>query len=182
MNKSVGLLLLLFVVNFLQTDGLSQEKAAGEKLMVQVRVLKAGLTGHKLALSWKIANDSAKTVYVYATFLHGPAAAYESSDKDTLVVNTSLTRKSPMGVNFYPKAEFLELAPGKSLKGTLRDAELPDSILKPKPKAVILNIAYGENIADVREQLRVAHSSDQHPANPIVEWQTVAHSEMFALR
>lgn len=182
MNKNAGLLLLLFVVNFLHANCLSQEKAGGEKLTVQVRVLKANLTGHKLRLSWKIANDSAKAVYVYATFLHGPAAAYETSDKDVLVVNTSLLRKSPVGVNFYPKAEFLELSPGKSLKGVLRDAGLPDSMLKPFPKAVILNIAYGGDIAAVKEQLRAARSSDQHPANPIVEWQTLAHSEMVVLR
>jgi hypothetical protein len=182
MNKNAGLLLLLFVVNFLYATGLSQEKAGGKELTVQVRVLKADLTGHKLRLSWKIANESAKAVYVYATFLHGPPAGYETSDKGVLVVNTSMMRKSPVGVNFYPKAEFLELAPGRSLKGSLRDAALPDSILKPLPKAVMLNIAYGEDIAQVKEQLRVTRSTDQHPANPIVEWQILAHSEMFALR
>jgi hypothetical protein len=182
MNKSAGLLLLTFVVGFLQANGFSQGKVESETPLVQVRVLKAGLEGHKLRLSWKITNNSAKTVYVYASFLHGPAAAYETNDKDVLAVNTSLTRKSPVGVNFYPKAEFLELAPGKSLSGTLRDAELPDSVLNPKPKAVTLNIAYGKDIAELKEQLRVARSSGQHPANPIVDWQTVAHSEMFALR
>ncbi len=96
-------------------------------------------------------------------------------------MNTSLMHKAPVGVNFYPEAQFLKLAPGKSIRGTLRDAELPDSVVKAGPKAAMLNVAFGSEIAQLEQAVRMARLSDQHPANPIVEWQTIAHSNVMAL-
>ncbi len=182
MNKTARLLLLCATLRLISPAAIGQEKATEEKSILQIHLLNAKIRGHKLTLSWEIANNGPKVVYVYSTFLYGPSAGNELDNKGVLVVNTSLMHKSPVGVNFYPKAQFLKLGPGKSIKGTLRDAEGPDSQLKAGPRAVMLNVAYGSEIAQVEQALQAARSSDQHPANPIVEWQTIAHSKVFALR
>lgn len=51
----------------------------------------------------------------------------------------------------------------------------------PRPEEV-LSVAYGSEIAQLEQALRAARSSDQHPANPIVEWQTIGHSNALDLR
>ena len=182
MNKTARLLLLCSALSLLSAAVFGQEKATEGKSMLQLHLLNAKIHGRKLTLSWEIANNGPTVVHVYSTFLHGPSAGYELDNKGVLVANTSLMHKSPVGVNFYPKAEILKIEPGKSIKGTLRDGEGPDSLLKTGSKAVMLNVAYGTEIAQLEKALRAARSSDQHPANPIVEWQTIAHSNVFTLR
>jgi hypothetical protein len=183
MNKTARLLLLCATLSLLSSAAVGQAKTTEEKSMLQVHLLNANVHGRKLTLKWEIANNGPAVVYIYSTFLRGPAAGYELGDKGVLIANTSLMHKSPVGVNFYPRAQFLKIEPGKSIKGTLRDGEGPDSLLKTESsRAVILNVAYGSEIAQLEQALRAARSSDQHPANPIVEWQTIAHSNAMDLR
>jgi hypothetical protein len=183
MNKTARLLLLCVTLSLLSSAAVGQAQATGDKSMLQIHLLNAKVRGRKLTLRWQIANSGPAVVYVYSTFLHGPAAGYQLSDKSVLIVNTSLMTKSPVGVNFYPKAQFLKIEPGKSIRGTFRDGEGPDYLLKTgSSRAVILNVAYGSEIAQLEQGLRAVRSSDQHPANPIVEWQTIAHSNALDLR
>jgi hypothetical protein len=119
---------------------------------------------------------------VYATFLKGPAAGFDEGAQGVLTLHTSLKDKIHAGVNFYPKAEFTELAPHSSLEGKLEDEQICSQLPTPGPRDVVLDVAYGFEVAQVKKSLQLASNSNEHPANPIVDWRTLAHSQKAPLR
>ena len=149
---------------------------------VHVEVLNARCAKKKLLLSWRITNNESKPIYVYATFLKGPAAGFEEAEKGVLTLHTSLKGKIHAGVNFYPKAEFTELAPLSSLEGKLEDKQICTQLPTPKPRDVSLDVAYGFEVAQVKKSLQSGTNADEHPANPIVNWRALAQSKPAPLR
>jgi hypothetical protein len=149
---------------------------------VDVQVLSASCSKKKLLLHWRVTNNVERTIYVYTTFLKGPAAGFDEDDFGVLTLHTSLKEKIHVGVNFYPEAEFREVAPGGSIEGTLQDGQVCSQLTAPKPRGVALDVAYGFDVAAIKKSLRAVADSNEHPANPIVDWRTLAHSRPTPLR
>lgn len=156
--------------------------SAPQSAGVHVEVLTARWSQKKLLLTWRIINNENRAVYIYSTFLRGPAAAFDQNTRGVLSLHTSLKNKIDAGVNFYPKAEFTELAPGGSIEGTFRDKQLCSELPASKPREVVLDVAFGFEVAKVKEALHLAVKSGEHPANPIVDWRTLAQSKPTVLR
>ena len=152
------------------------------RIGVHVQVLNARCAKKKLVLSWRITNNEGKPAYVYATFLKGPAAGFDEGEQGVLILHTSLKDKIHTGVNFYPKAEFTELAPHSSLEGKLEDGQFCSQLQTPKPREVVLDVAYGLEVAQVKRSLQSVSDSNEHTANPIVDWRTLAQSQKAPLR
>jgi len=84
-----------------------------------------------------------------------------------------------------PSREFLELTPGSSKEGTLKDKELCSYLPRPKPSRLALDIAFGYEIEKVKEAIRLTNYTSrpvESPGNPIVDWRTLVNSEPIPLR
>lgn len=149
---------------------------------VNVQVLSANCGNKRLILHWRITNNESKPIYLYATFLKGPAAGFDEDDRGVLMLHTSLKDKIHAGVNFYPKAEFTELAPRSSLEGTLQDEQLCSQLTTPKPRDIALDVAFGLEVTEIKKSLQSVANFNEHPANPIVDWRTLILSKPTRLK
>jgi len=133
-------------------------------------------------LKWRILNTADVPIYVYSTFLTGSrAAAWSERSDGTFEIRTSLNTKLHMTAYSYPKAVFTRIEPHSTLDGDLSD---PAPRLRKLNKVRIsLSVAYGNSIARVEQDLQAsAHVDAEHPANPIVEWQCIAWSNVVKLK
>jgi hypothetical protein len=178
LSQTRTLLYSTFLVLSLVSAGKDSPQTTG----VYLQVLTAKCGQNKASLTWRITNNESKAVYLYSTFLRGPAAAFDQDAQGVLNLHTSLQEKIHAGVNFYPNAEFIELAPGGSLEGTFRDKQLCSELPAAKPREVTLEVAFGFDVAQVKEAVHSATRSSEHPANPIVDWQTRVRSKPVPLR
>ena len=170
-----GLLILATLAPMNATDVQSD----GDAPLVQVMSTKCD--HHALFAKWRITNNADKQIFVYSTFLHGPAAELERSGR-VLVVHTSITRKSHhIAVNYYPPATFIEIEPGSSIVGDFKDRDACSNSGKTGPTSVALSLAFGFEIESVKKALSTIDTSEEHPANPIVDWRKIAQSEPVPL-
>ena len=171
--------LVCILVAFLQRSS-AQEKQAANNPAPTVEVTSARLDDHRMMLDWKIINHAEQTLYVYSTFLFKWGAAYRLQAPNRMVISTSLEQKLPGSVSYYPEAQFLPIARGRAFVGRLVADEVPD--LKPTPDAVVLDISYGWQVTGVKAAIAKASEAEEHPGNPIVDWQSIAHSNVIYLR
>ena len=148
-----------------------------------VQALSARCAHERLVVTWRVTNVGTRPVYVYSTFLNGPAAGFEENSQRVLNLHTSLKGKVDAGVNSYPEAKFTGLSPGESIHGTLQDRTLCSELPKPRAKALVMDVAYGYEVEGVKAALlRSSNDPNRHPANPIVDWRELAKSNPTPLR
>jgi hypothetical protein len=139
---------------------------------LQVSLSNARLNHRVLSFTWHIVNHSSEPLYVYSTFLKGPAAA-EMVRGDTLQVRTSLRVAEAVGVNAYPRAMFSRLEPGGTLDGKFVEKQMDDAAFS-RASRVELEVAFGKDPEALKREIAEASRNGRHPANPIVRWQTEA--------
>lgn len=179
-------LLVAFVgIGLLMDSRLPEVEAAtrtsGEGLTASI-TQRGQLSSEGLLLHWVVTNRTSSVLYVYGTFLHGPAVSHESHDGSILVF-TSLPRKLEVDVYSYPKSTFFAVDAGRSLEGDFRDPMLNSKWAKTGER-LRMRFGFGSEIESVRQALKKQLESPQggHPANPIVDWQRAAMSNAVVLR
>jgi hypothetical protein len=70
----------------------------------------------------------------------------------------------------------LRIEPGGIASGTFIESKLSRSELDGVG-AVEMEVAYGTQIEQLKRQIQATSRNGEHPANPIVAWQTVAVGE-----
>src|SRR3954470_18799784 len=145
---------------------------------VEVRVKEATFENGNLRIGWSIHNRSSRRVFLYSPFLYGPAAeSHIEKTSDTLIVRTSPSSKSSVGVNAYPPATFVELQPGQQLEGIFVDRGMNHF---DRVRRIIYCVAFNYDVEAVKTELRkVIKEGLTHPANPIVDWQRISSSLPF---
>jgi hypothetical protein len=133
-------------------------------------------SGRHFSAKWTIANGSSKTIWIYSTFLKGPGAGITEDASGVVILRTSIASIETVGVNTYPRADFLKLAPGMTISGTLAD-ELPTELRQTLPRRLRMEVAFGLTIDGVRERIAEAYRNGEHPANPIIRWRTELFGE-----
>jgi hypothetical protein len=129
------------------------------------------LNHQSLSFVWHLVNRSSEPLYVYSTFLYGPAAATATTQAGLLCVRTSLSHAESVGVNAYPPAEFLRIEPGSALDGKFVDRHLGYSTAMDV-RALQVEVGFGSEIEELKHQIALTSRNGNHPANPIVAWQT----------
>jgi hypothetical protein len=170
MHKPTWLLAisLLFAMG-IGVPGMAQQK---NKPVLSVSLSNARLHHKTLSFAWHIDNRSSEPLYVYSTFLNGPPAA-TTANGTVLQERTSLSATEPVGVNAYPPAKFLRIEPGGVLDGKFVDRQVNLTMLKGIT-TVEMEVAFGREAEEVTRQVALTSRNGNHPANPIVTWQTEA--------
>lgn len=143
---------------------------------LSVSLTRARIHGNSLSFDWKIVNQSTKPLYVYATFLNGPAAVPPRNEGGTIKIRTSLGAREPAGVNAYPAARFRVVGPGAFIKGKFTEGRLGHKVLTGA-NAVEMQVAFGSEIDELKREIHKTSYNGEHPANPIVTWQTTAFGQ-----
>ncbi len=182
-NKITRCSILSLVLAFISTAGagrgIAQSKTERNDVMVSISRASCSTQG-KLAFDWVITSSEKEPVYVYATFLKGPAVSLDFDESSHLLtIWTSRSSEADFAVNDYPRARFLKLQPGSALRGWFVDSP------KRRPPVVgatqlAFAVAFGRETESVETALREAKYI--HPANPIVQWQRIAKSAPVPLR
>src|SRR5260370_24338611 len=130
MNKrhvATSIVFLAFLVTLIGATGIEGQNDSAAVLSLSLG--HARIHGSSLSFDWRISNSSSKRVYVYATFLWGPAALEPTNQAGLVRVRTSLSTPEPAGANAYPPAKFLRIEPGAVLSGRFttvkRQPEIP---------------------------------------------------------
>src|SRR5258708_6172474 len=76
---------------------------------LSVSLSHARLSHSSLSFDWQLVNSSSEPLYVYATFIGGPAAVALTTQSGAIKVRTSLSTALPVGVNAYAAAKFLRI-------------------------------------------------------------------------
>lgn len=176
------LLLLLFVYPLAAGSGVGFATIGTNAGTVSVSIDSVSCDPRgKPRFDWIITNHEKQPVYIYSTFLRGPAASRSFDERSHVyTIWTSLPEKADYSVNDYSPAKFILLKSGEVLRGRfLEYPRHPDGCAKcgklPKGAANIsFAVAFGGSTESVEKALREGHYI--HPANPIVEWQQIAKS------
>lgn len=131
-----------------------------------------------LSFDWLLRNASREPIYVYSSFLYGPAALEPVNDNGTIRVRSSLKTPESVGVNAYPSAKFLRIEPGATLSGKFQERKLDRPVLKGA-RAVEMEVAIGGEVDEVKRKISMTARNGEHPANPIVAWQTEITGTVF---
>jgi hypothetical protein len=133
-------------------------------------------TGVKL--KWKIFNPSETPIFVYSTFLENRrAAAWVKRQDGVLEIHTSLPAKLNMTAYSYPEAAFIRIEPKTMREGIFIDPK--PTIHAHKSNQLVFTVAFGVEVERVKQALRDHfYHGEGHPANPIVDWQCIATSNV----
>jgi hypothetical protein len=143
---------------------------------VQVRLISASKRASQVR--WKVTNTSPHAVFIYATFLYGPAFATRDMPGHMIFATTATTESSECS-NEFPPLRLKSLASGSSVEGIFKDPELKHV----KAKYISLLIGVGPDSETVTEWVKQARLSKicENPYNAIVRWQTVVESNAVQL-
>src|SRR5260370_11966282 len=172
MTKShlpTSIVFLAFLVTLIGATGSEWQNDCAAVLSLSLG--HARIDGSCLCVGWRISNRSRKRVYVYATFLWGPAALEPTNQAGLVRVRTSLSTPEPAGVNAYPPAKFLRIEPGGVLSGRFTEGKLDRKILKGG-KPVEMDGALGSEINQPKKKISMTPFKDQHPQNPLLPFPT----------
>jgi len=182
MNCAKWILVLTLSCNWACLFGqeLAQPPAMSKGLLVSVDNVSCDERALPI-FDWKISNPTQATAFIYATFLHGPAASWQlDSSTHVFTVWSSLPNKADYAVNDYPRARFLPIKAGETISGRYigrLPKQRPCSSCGQVPKeaaSLVFAVAFGWSTDSVESQLRTGNYV--HPANPIVDWQIVSRS------
>lgn len=164
-----------------------------------VTIAEPTLVGGRLAFAWEIKNTASEPQYVYSTLIEHAHFAEIVTSAETGLIKVHFLSLKPLNILPYsfPKATFVEILPGKVLQGRFvgevdpkwaaapHANEKDDKTVLPKSSwRVQAVIAFGKEIESVRRKLEGmrADGIQEHPINPVVEWQKIVASEPVALR
>lgn len=173
------------VLVLMPLTGLTTGEKAEDAGSLQVTISKVvAMKEGGIRLDWRLTNPSNSPLFVYSTFLRGPATEW-GAQGEVCEIHTSLAEKMfDVQLNYYPKAEFMEIEPGGERNGVFADSRPSAECQKSHPKGMIFLVGYGSDIRAVKEALQRVYSSNslhpEHPANPIVDWQHIAKSNAVA--
>lgn len=181
MNKRM----ILVMLTALQLVAAAQVAALPDKddRTLEINITQgSGSVRRGLDLHWKITNITSHDVVIYSSFLHGPTLQHRQDIDGCSELYTSLTAKLDVGVYYYPKAEFITLHPRESAEGDLKDSLKSDRWVK-RGSTIALNVSYGSDLPAIQEALKQQFLHGQgHPANPLVDWQRFARSNVLSLK
>lgn len=138
-----------------------------------------------IRFGWSIKNNSSDTVFIYTTFLTGPAAdsLEHHTRTSTIVIPSSVKSEVSFPPYSYPEPTFRALIPQESIEGTFSEpisSQLSCKLLLPK--RLIFEVAWGSEPSQVKaEILRIKKEGRLHPANPIVHWANLVRSKPVAI-
>ena len=137
---------------------------------------KRQLQQKKLLLHWRVNQQRGKNyLRVTTTFLKGPAARIRRGRLRSPNASHVAQGEDPAwGANLFIRRRNLETSlPVAPFEGTLQDGQVCSQLTAPKPRGVALDVAYGFDVAAIKKSLRAVAESNEHPANPIVDWRTL---------
>jgi hypothetical protein len=172
-NKRTSILLLVLTLPFTSSGSLPAQNLP---VILSVSLANARIHGSSLSFDWQLANHSTKPLYVYATFLNGPAVLPPANQAGIIKVRTSLNAREPVAVNAYPAARFLLVEPGSLISGRFSEKKLDRDVLVGAKK-VEMQVAFGFEVDKLKREISSTAYNGEHPANPIVAWQTVAFGQ-----
>lgn len=163
------ILLFLFVVATVQ---------AQTPTLSDVRVQVLSVAKRSAQLRWRITNASSSTIYIYATFLRGPAFSVRTAS-DRLIIATTPVIANSQCPNQFPNFRLELLSRGGSAEGTFKDPHLKSA----GAKYISILIGVGADAQSVAEDVKRARQSSicENPYNAIVRWQTIVESDPFPL-
>jgi hypothetical protein len=143
-----------------------------------VRVQVLSVAKRSAQLRWRITNASSSTIYIYATFLRGPAFSIRTAS-DRLVIATTPVTPNSQCPNEFPNFRLESLSGGGSIEGIFKDSHLRNS----GAKYISILIGVGPDAQSVAEAVKSARQSSicENPYNAIVRWQTIVESDPFPL-
>ena len=159
----------LFMVPLLQPQ---------ESTVSGVRVQVLSVSKRTAQIHWRVTNSSHQAVFIYATFLYGPAFSTKSMP-DHMFFATTATTESPECSNEFPELRLKSLASGSSIEGIFKDPQLK----RVKAKYISFLIGVGLDSETVTEGVKQARLSKicENPYNAIVRWQTIVESNAVQL-
>ena len=169
-KHKVRILLLLSSLASMIFSGNAMGQASNSSVL-SISVSHARVSWSTLSFDWCLRNGSREPIYVYSSFLYGPAALEPVNDKGTIRVRSSLKTPESVGVNAYPPAKFVRIEPGATLAGKFHESKLDRSILR-EARAVELEVGFGAEVDELKRKISATGRNGEHPANPIVAWQT----------
>ncbi|MCU1304995.1 MAG: hypothetical protein JWQ87_5279 [Candidatus Sulfotelmatobacter sp.] len=136
----------------------------------------------QIKFDWNIKNDSASSVFVFATFLSGPNAAAWNVTKDRVCeIFATHPVKMDVQVNAYPGPVFKEIKPQGMISGSFIDVR--PAVPLSKCKKALLTIGYGFETESIKQALQRAYTESRgFLGNPIVDWQCIARSREFKMQ
>ena len=164
----VGALALVLAVSP-GTDSMAQKD---NQTALSVSLSDARLSHKTLSFTWHLKNRSSEPLYVYSTFLNGPPAA-TAVQPGVICERTSLRTAETAGVNAYPPAKFLRIEAGETLDGRFVDRQADAAVFRGIT-TVEMEVAFGREVEELKRQIVLSSGNGNHPANPIVSWQTEA--------
>jgi hypothetical protein len=135
-----------------------------------------------IQLKWKIVNPNETQIFIYSTFLGDRrAAAWIKRPDGILEVHTSLPSKLKTTAYSYPHAAFIKMEPRTAIEGVFIDPE--PTVRARRSDQLVFTVAYGMEVEAVKQALRDHfYHGEGHPANPIVDWQCIAISNLTQIR
>lgn len=159
---------------------------------VEVKVVAPTLSNNLLDFRWEMMNTSAKPIFIYYALLENPASAEYRFDHETRTLQVLFLslQTIPAIPYYYPEPSFIKIPPGQSIQGHFAGKRSIGDLTGPTQSGkhadegsaaasqwrVEVLVAYGEEIESVQKAIRELKGA-QHPINPIVRWQRIAHSQ-----
>ena len=174
----VGALALVLAVGS-GTDSMAQKD---NQTALLVSLSDARLSHKTLSFTWHLKNRSSEPLYVYSTFLSGPPAATAAQPQPGVICErTSLRTAETAGVNAYPPAKFLRIEAGETVDGRFVDRQADPAVFRGIT-TVEMEVAFGREVEELKRQIALTSGNGNHPANPIVSWQTEALGKSLLTR
>src|SRR5262249_3893902 len=142
--------------------------------------------GTGIRFVWRIKNISSSDVYIYTTFLTGPAANLLEghASTHTILIPTSLKSEVSFPPYSYPEPTFRLVVPQEIVEGTFQEPISDQLSCKSLlPKKLIFEVAWGNEPNQVLAKIaQIKKAGKLHPANPIVHWANLAESAPVTIR
>lgn len=175
MRKSVTVTLLLVLFASLGRTTWGEGKTTPLKLTVMEAVVTPDGVLH---CKWKMHNAGKEVIHVYAPFLYGPSDdMLDITRGGTALVRTTWLREiKAYPAYYFPKPEFIDVAPGAEITGALdRSPQAKQKAIKLQKLRIV--VGYGSDTdklnSDVQQSLT---KGTEFQANAVIRWQSLAYS------
>lgn len=138
-----------------------------------------------IRFKWIVKNFSSENIYLYTTFVGGPAPNLLVYDENTntIVIPTSATSEVSFPPYSYPDPVFKLLVPQQVTEGSFNEPISSQVSCKNyRPDKLVFEIAWGRDPSQLTTEIsRIKKEGRVHPANPIVHWANVTRSKPVAI-
>jgi len=156
--------------------------AWGEKgsVPLKVTVTEAVVTSDGvLHCKWEMRNDGKEVLHVYAPYLHGSAnGMIDALNTKTPIVRTTWLREVPQYPMYYfPKLEFIDVAPGAEVTGALeRRPQSKEETAHLRELEIV--VGYGTDTEKLNSDIQqLLNKAVEFQSNALVRWQKLVYSE-----